>query len=349
VNDTVIAIDIAKGVFELAVSTQPGRVDKRKRLVRAQLVPYLANVRPCIVVMEACGSAHHWAREFEKLGHVVVLIPPHLVRPYVRRNKTDRTDTKGILEAYRNKDIEPVPVKTLGQQAVGALHRMRSGWIKERTGRLNTLRGLCREIGLVIPLGAEKVVPSVRDFIGDADRDLARSFRLVLSEACDEVREIERRIAVVDHELCALPRELPAVKAWMSIPGIGEITATALFAFIGDMRRFPTARHFASFVGLTPRESSSGLRRHLGRISKRGDVYLRTLFIHGARAALNAAKRSTAHEPDRLRAWALDLDRRLGHNKAAVALANKLARLAWVVASRNDSFRSVPRSATSAA
>ena len=348
-NDTAIAIDIAKSVFELAVSRHPGRVDERKRLVRSHLLPYLANVERCVIVMEACGTAHHWAREFEKVGHVVVLLPPHMVRPYVRRNKTDRTDAKGILEAYRNKDIKAVPVKTPEQQAVGALHRMRSGWIKDRTARLNTLRGLCREVGFAIPLGAEKVIPAVREFIGDADRELARPFRLVLSEACDEIREIERRIDVVDGELHKLARELPWVKSWMTIPGIGEITATALFAFVGDMRRFPNGREFASHVGLTPRENSSGLRRHLGRISKRGDVYLRTLMIHGARAVLNAAKRSTAREPDRLRAWALDLDGRVGHNKAAVALANKLARIAWAVATRNDVFRSVPRLRTTAA
>jgi transposase len=334
--------------LDVAISRHPGRVDECQRLRRDQLVPYLGNVPACVVVMEACGSAHHWAREFEKLGHVVVLIPPHLVRPYVRRNKTDRADAKGMLEAYRNKEIRPVPVKTLDQQAVGALHRVRSGWIKERTARLNMLRGLFREIGVAIPMGAERVIPAVRELIGDADRDLARSFRFIASEACDEIREIERRIGLVDGELRALARSLPSVQAWMTIPGIAEITATALFAFVGDLNRFPTARHFSSFVGLTPRESSSGLRRHLGRISKRGDVYLRSLFIHGARAALNGAKRTTSRDPDRLRAWALDLDRRLGHNKAAVALANKLARLAWVVATRHDRFRSVPPPATAA-
>jgi transposase len=349
VNDTVVAIDIAKAVFQLAISSHPGRVDETKRLTRPQLNPYMSNLPPAVVVMEACGSAHHWAREFQKMGHVVVLLPPHLVRPYVRRNKTDRTDAKALLEAYRDRDIHPVPVKTLDQQSVGALHRVRSGWIKERTGRLNMLRGLCREIGLAIPLGADEVIPAVRALIGDADRDLARSFRVVLSEVCDEIKEIERRLAIVDTELAALSRQLPPVRAWMTIPGIGVITATALFAFVGDLKRFPTARHFASFVGLTPREYSSGLRRHLGRISKRGDVYLRALFIHGARAALAAAKRSTTAPPDRLRAWALDLAGRIGHNKAAVALANKLARIAWVVATRGEEFRSVPPPAASTA
>lgn len=341
-NDTVVAIDLAKAVFELAVSRHPGRVDERKRLVRSQLNPYLSNLPPCIVVMEACGSAHFWAREVQTMGHVPVLLPPHLVRPYVRRNKTDRADAKGILEAYRNKDIHPVPVKTPEQQMVGAVHRARAGWIKERTAKLNMLRGLCREMGVTIPMGADEVVPAVRGFIGDAERDLMRCFRSVLSAVCDELADLEERIALADKELAALARQLPAVQDWMSIPGIGTLTATALFAFAGDLKRFPTARHFASFVGLTPRESSSGLRRQLGRISKRGDVYLRVLLIHGARAVLSAAKRPNASAPDRMRSWAVELSGRVGNNKAAVALANKIARLAWVVSTRQDTYRSVP-------
>jgi transposase len=349
VNDTVIAVDLAKSVFELAISAHPGRVDDRKRLTRLQLNAYLSSLPPCIVVMEACGTAHFWAREVQKMGHVPVLLPPHLVRPYVRRNKTDRADAKGILEAFRNKDIHPVPVKTPEQQMVGAVHRARAGWIKERTAKLNMLRGLCREMGVTIPLGADQVVPAVRGVVGDAERELMRCFRSVLSAVCDELAEIEARITLADRELAALSRQLPAVEAWMSVPGIGVLTATALFAFAGDLKRFPTPRHFASFVGLTPRESSSGLRRQLGRISKRGDVYLRVLLIHGARAVLSAAKRPSAAPPDRLRSWAVELSNRVGNNKAAVALANKIARLAWVVSTRQDTYRSVPPPAVTSA
>jgi transposase len=341
VNDTVIAIDIAKAVFELAVSRQPGRVDERKRLNRSQLNVYLSTIPPAVVVMEACGSAHSWARQAQRCGHVAVLIPPHLVRAYVSRNKTDRTDARAILEAFRNKDICHVPVKTPQQQMIGAQHRVRSGWVKERTAKLNLLRGLCREIGIVIPKGSNQVIPAVRALIGDDETDLIRSFRAVLSAVCDEIKDIETRLNGVNQELEALADQLPAVAAWLTIPGVGPVTATALYAFVGDLRRFPTARHFASFVGLTPRESSSGTRRHLGRISKRGDVYLRTNFIHGARSAIGAAKRSKT-TPDRLRAWALELEKRVGHNTAAVALANKIARIAWVVSVRNDTYKSTP-------
>lgn len=349
-NDTVIAVDIAKTVFELGVSREPGRVDERKRLNRLQLNAYLSNQRPAIIVMEACGSAHQLGREFQRLGHVVVLLPPFLVRPYVPRGKkTDRTDVDGLLEAYRNKSISPVPVKTEEQQMVAALHRLRSGWIQERTARLNALRGLCREFGVTIPRGAERVVPAVRAFIGDAERDVPRPLRSVFSAACDEVAAITAQVDLVTRELEALAKQLPMVEAWDSIPGIGALTATALFAFVGDLRRFPTARHFASYLGLTPREHSSGLRRHLGRITKQGNAYLRSMLIQGALSALAGAKRSTVTEPDRLRAWALDVEKRIGHHKAAVALANKLARIAWAVATRSDSYRRVPPPTASAA
>ena len=217
-NDTVIAIDLAKTVFELAVSRHVGRVDERHRFNRSQLNAFLGSEPPAVIVMEACGSAHHWAREFQKLGHVVVLLPPHLVRPYVGRNKTDRTDAKGLLEAYRNKDISPVPVKTEEQQMLAALHRVRSGWVKDRTAKLNQLRGLCREIGITIPRGADRVVPAVRELAGDAERELARSFRLMLSIACDDIVQIEEHLAVVDHELKALARQLPAIEAWLTVP-----------------------------------------------------------------------------------------------------------------------------------
>jgi transposase len=340
VNDTVIAIDIAKAVFELGISHHPGQVDERKRLTRSQLNPYLSNLAPAIVVMEACGSAHHWAREFQRLGHQVVLLPPHLVRPYVRRNKTDRADAKGLLEAYRNRDIKPVPIKTHEQQMVGTIHRLRAGWVRDRTARLNALRGLLREVGVFIPLGAERVVPEVRAFIGDAEQEVPRPLRAVLAAACDEIAQIEDRIDLANRELEALARQLPVVDLLKTVPGIGLLTATAVFAFTGDLRRFPTARHFASFLGLTPREASSGLYRNLGSITKRGDVYLRHLLIHGARAALAGAKRSPEH--DRLRTWALELEKRVGHNKATVAFANKIARIAWAVATRHNTFKSVP-------
>jgi transposase len=257
-----------------------------------------------------------------------VLLPPHHVRPYIRGNKTDRTDAKGILEASRNEEIHPVPVKTVAQQVLTSLHRLRSGWMKERTSRLNALRGLLRELGVFIPMGAREVVPAVWLLIEDADADLPEALRPHFAEACREIREIEARIKQVERQLEATAEQLPAVEHLLTIPGVGLLTATALVAFIGDIQRFPSARHFASYLGLTPREYSSGLKRHLGRISKRGDGYLRTLLIHGARSVLVHARRQ---QPDRLREWANTLALTHVHNKAAVAVANKLARIVWAV------------------
>jgi transposase len=327
-NDTRIAVDVAKAVFELAISDRPGRVCRRERPQRAQFLPFMAQQPPATVVMEACGSAHYWAREIQKLGHRVVLLPPHHVRPYIRRNKTDRTDAKGILEASRNDDIRPVPVKTVTQQVLTSLHRLRSGWMLERTARLNTLRGLLRELGVFIPVGSREVVPAAWALIEDADSSLPEALRPIFAEACREIREIEARVKLVERQLDALTEQLPAIEHLRTIPGIGLLTATALVGFIGDIRRFPSGRHFASYLGLTPREYSSGLKRNLGRISKRGDGYLRTLLIHGARSVLVHARR---HQPDRLREWANAPAKTHVHNKAAVAVANKLARIVWAV------------------
>jgi transposase len=280
--------------------------------------------------MEACGTAHFWGREAHARGHRVVLIPPHAVRPYVLRNKTDGADAKGLLEALRNEDMRPVPVKSVDQHALAGLHRLRSAWLVSRTARLNTLRGLLRELGLTIPVGARQVVPRVMEFVSDAETGIPDALRPVLVEAAEEVRETEERIRDVERSLEAISRRSEVVSRLRTIPGLGLLTATALVAFVGDVRRFPSGRHFASYLGLTPSERSSGLRRRLGSISKRGDPYLRMLLIHGARAVLCHAKRSPERN-DRLRTWALERERARGHNKAAVALANKLARIAWRV------------------
>lgn len=339
-KDTTISVDLAKSVFEIAVSVRPGKVAETHRLPRSRFAPFFAARRPTTVVMEACGMAHHWGRELQSQGHRVVLLPPHAVRPYVPRNKTDRTDAKGILEAFRNQAIHPVPVKTVPQQALAALHRLRSRWMATRTSRINTVRGALREFGLAIPVGSRQVVPSVRVALEDADSGLPDAIRPALAAACDEIRELEARIAAVEHQLDTLARETPAVPLLRSVPGIGLLSATALVAVVGDAARFPSGRHLASFIGLTPRESSTGLRRRLGAISKRGDSYLRMLLIHGARAVLCHAKKANTH--DRLRTWALDREQRRGHNKAAVALANKLARIAWAVWTKGVPYQETP-------
>lgn len=273
-KDTLIAVDLAKTVFEIAVSDHPGKVAERHRLSRKRFLVFFAEHLPATVLLEACGSAHYWGRELEKLGHRPVLLPPQRVRPYVPRNKTDRADAKGLLEASRNEQIQPVPVKSEAQQALGALHRLRSQWMAQRTCQLNTLRGLLREFGLTIPVGARYVVPAVCQWIEDADSGLPQALREPLAEACEELRELERRVRAIEQQLRTLARQTPVVKRLQSIPGVGLLTSTALVAFVGDVQRFASSRRFASFLGLTPREYSSGCKRRLGRITKQGDPYL---------------------------------------------------------------------------
>jgi transposase len=336
-QSTTIAVDLAKSVFEVAVSERPGKVSRRHRLSRGQFARFLSEQTPATVVMEACGTAHFWGRQAEARGHRVVLLPPHAVRPYVLRNKTDGADAKGLLEALRNDAVRPVPVKTVDQHVLAGLHRLRSAWMATRTARLNTLRGLLRELGFAIPLGARQVLPHVAALVSDADSGLPDALRPVLAEVAREIRELEARVRAVERSLEAMSRECERVERLRTIPGIGLLTATALVAFVGDVQRFPSGRHLASYLGLTPRETSSGLRRRLGAISKRGDPYLRMLLIHGARSVLLHAKKPTASR-DRLRAWALDRERARGHNKATVALANKLARIVWAVWRREQPF-----------
>ena len=341
---TMIAVDVAKSVFEIAVSDRPGRVTERHRLSREVFLRFFAERQPATVLMEACGSAHHWGRQLQALRHEVLLLPPHRTRPYVTGNKTDRSDAKGLLEAQRNEQIQPVPVKSLNQQALSALHRLRSAWLAARTGRINTVRGLLREFGFAIPLGAKRVVPILQTLLEDADSGLPDSVRPALNEARAEILELERRMRSIEFQLRALARQIPVVHKLRTVPGVGLITATALVAFVGDVGRFPSARHFASYLGLTPRERSSGLRRRLGAISKRGDVYIRMLLTHGARAVIWKAK--SRKVLDRLRAWALRIEQHRGHNKAAIALANKLARIVWAVWRRDVEFtEQVPEAA----
>ena len=331
---TTIAVDIAKSVFEIAESREPGRVSRRRRLSRGQMLKEFTNREPATVVMEACGTSHHWGRGLQALGHEVVLLPARHVSPYRLGNKTDRTDADALLEARRNEKILPVPVKTVGQQALGFLHRARAGWMLTRTARLNALRGVLRELGVCIPVGAARVLPGLTNAIGDGH--VLEALQPVLLAMAQEVRELDKRIACCERQLEIMGRQTAGVGRVRSVPGIGPLCSTALAATIVDPSRFRSGRRMAAFVGLVPREHSSGNRRRLGAITKTGDPYLRTLLIHGARSVLLAAKRNRHN--DRLRTWALEVEKRRGHNKAAVALANKIVRIAWATWSKDTPY-----------
>jgi len=266
---TTIAVDLAKSVFQVAVSHQPGRVDEERRLSRDCFLDFFAQRPPATVLLEACGSAHYWARQLQPFGHAVRLLAPHDVRPYVRRNKTDRTDAKGLLEANRNEEIHPIPVKSIVHQAIASLHCLRSTWLATRTARLNTIRGLLREFGIFIPVGAHHVVPAVRTLLAEPTT-VPMLLHTTLAAACDEIDVLEANMRAVERQLAALAADMADVMRLQTVPGVGLITATALVALVTDIRRFPSGRHFASFLGLTPKEDSTGPRRRLGRSASKG-------------------------------------------------------------------------------
>lgn len=322
-----IGVDLAKSVFEVAVSTVPGQVHERRRLSRTAVGPFFAHHPPAEVLLEACGSAHHWGRELQRLGHTVALLHPRDVARYRDGNKTDRADAKALLEAARNQALSRVPVKSLEQQAVVALHRLRQGYLQTRTARINAVRGHLREFGCVIPLGAHHVVPRVYAAL-EADT-VPALLRPALQLVLQEIRALEEKAEAVRTELTRLAAQMPEAQLLLTVPGVGVLTATALVAFVGDIQRFRSGRHFAAYLGLTPREFSTGAVRRLGAITKQGNSYVRMLLIHGARSALRAG--TVTRQPDDLRTWARALAARKGHNVAAVALANKLARVCWRV------------------
>ena len=337
---TVVAVDLAKTMFEIAVSDEPGRVNRQRRLSRCEFLVFFAQTRAATVVMEACGSAHHWARQIQHLGHKVVLLPPHQVRPYVTRNKTDRADAKGILEAYRNADIRPVPVQDHAPAGPRLDPPLPLRMDRRTNGPGEHAPGPAPRAGHRHPRGhREGAAPG-------AAPDRRRRFR-ESPTACappspppvTRFRACETEFARRRRSIEALAEQTPVVARLRSIPGVGLMTATALVAFVGDILRFPSGRQFASYLGLTPREYSSGLTA-----AARSDLQARRLLpAHAAdpRCAVRAVPREEGQDPRcRLRTWALELQRRTRHNKAAVALANKLARIAWAVWRNGREFES---------
>ena len=340
-NATTVAVDLAKNVFELALADSHWRVTERYRLTRSQFERWVANRELGLVVMEACGSAHHWGRWLHAKGIAVKLLPARYVRPYVRRSKTDAADCLALLEAARAADIVPVRVKSVEQQALQGMHRIRSGWMAARTARINTLRGLCREFGLVVPPGARTGLEQMARELADDRSPIPTLVRATMKLVLEEIRLLEARVAQLERELAALASQTEACRRLLTIPGVGLLTATAMVAAVGDISGFRSARRFACWLGLTPREFSSGDTRRMGRISKCGDTYLRMLLVHGARAVLRSAVVAgrVGRPLDRLRQWALQVQRRTCHNKAAVALANKLARIVWATWRHGQDFQ----------
>jgi transposase len=337
-NTTTIGIDVAKSVFQLSLAARSGRIVERKRLSRAQFQRFLTQQPPAEIVMEACATAHHWARAAREHGHEVALLPAQYVRPYVRRNKTDAADADAVLRARRDPDLKVVPVKSVNQQALQGLHRIRQQWVATPRQRINLARALLAEFGSHLPTGASGIAARLRNATEFAPAVLAEALAPVL----DEITELEVRLKQIDRSLAEIARQDTDARHLVTVPGVGVTIATAMIASVGDIHAFTRARQFAAWLGITPREHSSGQTRYLGRISKRGDPYLRMLLIHGARAALLRAHRRAIegeHILTSIERWARAVERSTPHNKDPVALANKMARIIWAVWTRGEDYR----------
>lgn len=344
---TTVAIDLAKDVFQVAVANRVGRIVNRQRLTRRQFERFIETLdAETAVIMESCGTSHYWGRRMQSRGLRVQLLPVQYVRPYVRRNKTDRADTDALLEAARCGEIRPVPVKTVEQQTLQAIHRVRTQWQTARVARINAIRGLLAEHGHAIPVGARTVLRRVTAIINDRDAAVPDVLRQTIALVVDEVHGLEEKIAGLDRQLVLIAGAHPIATRLQTIPGVGVLTATALVGSVGHIHAFRRGRDFASWLGLTPRESSTGARRYLGRISKRGDVHLRCLLAHGARAVLRVALQLAERAPDRLtrlQQWAVSVAAHRGRHKAVIAVANKLARIVWAMWHYDVAFEPRPQ------
>ena len=331
-----VGVDLAKRVFQVHGVDAGERPVVRKALSRTQMRLFFQNLQPTLIGMEACGSAHYWARELAALGHEVKLIPPQFVKPYVKSNKNDANDAEAICEAVSRPTMRFVTVKSAEQQAMQSVHRVRSRVVKARTALVNEIRGLLAEFGLSIDtLGVAAVRKALPGFLEDGENGLPGTFRALLSELYEELLTMEARVAVLNQQLAAHAETDERVRQVQQLPGIGPISASAVLASVGDAKQFKSGRDFAAWLGLVPSQHSSGGKSRLGGISKRGDAYLRTLLIHGARACVTASDGKT----DRRSRWIQDLMTRRNKNIATVAVANKNARILWAMLSRHEDYR----------
>lgn len=330
---TTIGIDLAKVVFQIHGVDERGKVAVRKQLKRAEMSSYFANLEPCLIGMEACGSAHHWARKLEGYGHTVKLMAPQFVKPYVKTNKNDIADAEAICEAVSRPNMRFVAMKTVEQQAILSVHRARQGFVKARTAQGNQIRGLLSEFGIVIPQGIRSIMKQVPEILEDGENGLPGTMRNLLERLTENLKEMDRQAKELEAQIQSWHRENAASRKLAEIPGLGPITASAIVATVGDAREFKNARQLAAWMGLVPRQNSSGGKQNLLGISKRGDTYLRTLMIHGARAVIRFAENKA--EPE---SWLRKLMGRRNKNVAAVALANKNARIVWALLANDRTF-----------
>jgi transposase len=330
----IMAIDLAKNSFQLHGVDAGGHKVLGKQLSRKKLTEFMVNLPLCLVVMEACGSAHYWARLFQTYGHQVRLIAPQFVKPFVKSNKNDAADAEAIAEAAQRPNMRYVAIKSVEQQDNQSIHRIRSQVVKHRTALTNQIRGLLLEHGIDIPIGRANVLNGAPRILEDAENGLSTRFRVVLSDLLEELRHMEKRMEAYDKDIARMEEQSEDAQRLLSIPGIGPQTATAIVSSIGNVNVFENGRAMSAFLGLVPRQHSTGGKPTLLGISKRGDVYLRTLLIHGARSVL----RNIEKKQDPTSRWAYRIVQRRGKNIAAVALANKMARTAFALLKKEECY-----------
>lgn len=336
-NITTVGLDLAKNVFQVHGSDSEGQAVLRKKLRREQVLKFFTTFSPCLVGLEACGSAHYWAREIGALGHKVKLIPPQYVRPFVKTNKNDAADAEAIAEALVRPTMRFTPIKSAEQQSVLMLHRIREILVKQRTMLINAVRGHCSELGFIASQGAARVNDLIAIIEDPDDTRLPLIAREALSVLISQLHAIKLEISTLEKKLRAWHRTQEASQHLTTIPGVGIITATALVATIGDGSQFKSGRQMSAWLGLVPRQNSSGGKDRLGRISKRGDGYLRRLLVHGSRAVLRCQRAV----PERQSPWVGELLVRRPTNVVLVAMANKTARVVWAMMRDQQDFRPV--------
>lgn len=340
-NITTLGIDLAKTSFSLVGMDEHGKVILRKTLRRNKLLPFIANLPPCLIGMEACSGAHYWGREFQALGHRIGVMAAKFVAPYRKGGKNDNNDAEAICEAVRRPNIWFVPVKSADQQAVLCLHRVRQSVIKERTALINQLRGLLSEFGIVIAKGRYSAQTEIPRILEDADNGLPMLARQFIDDIWQRIQQANQQVLKYDRALYALVRTDPTAKRLMTIPGVGEQVATAISASVPDPRLFKNSRQFAAWLGLVPRQYTTGGHIRLGRITKRGDKYLRMCLVHGARAVIASLK----DKQDQVSCWVRQLIERRGYLRAVVALAARNARLIWTLMMKKENYRAIPLAA----
>lgn len=334
-NIKILGIDLAKNIFQLHGVDEKGKTVLTKRISRGQLSPFMAKLPPCIIGMEACSSSNYWARKFQGYGHEVRLMSPQYVKPYVKTNKNDANDAAGICEAVSRPSMRFVAIKSIEQQDIQCLHRIRTGLIQERTALINQIRGLLAEYGIVVAQGITKIKKQLPEIIADTDNELSAMIRPVFMNLYSYLIQKDQQIDSVTVNIMDLCKQSEVCQRLIKVEGIGPITATALVAAIGDAKNFKSGRHLAAWLGLVPRQASSGNKQVLLGISKRGDRYLRSLLIQGACAVIRYIKDKT----DDRSLWLDKLIQRRNKFKACVALANKNARIVWALMSHATEYR----------